>query len=115
MMRVPSFVEFVSAENAAAGMSRGLVERTDTWGRLIASAQRVLAEVQNELARNRQTFPALAYYDITESAPLIAASRILDAASRAPNLLPSHRQRLALCCCRLFDVRELSLSTCGTS
>jgi len=85
-------------------MSRGLLERTDDWGRLVARAQRILAEVQNELSREQRDFVAEQFYDLEQSAPLIAAARILDAASQASNLEPSHRRRLALCSAAAFSM-----------
>jgi helicase len=104
LIQVPKFVEFVGAENAAAGMSRGLVERTDDWGRLVARAQRILAEVQNELTRAQIKFLADQFYDLEQGAPLIAAARILYAASQADSLEPSHRLRLALCSAAAFSM-----------
>ena len=85
-------------------MSRGLVERTDDWGRLVARAQRILAEVQNELTRAQSKFSVEQFYDLEQGAPLIAAARILDAASQADSLQPSHRLRLALCSAAAFSM-----------
>ncbi|HYD47382.1 MAG TPA: DEAD/DEAH box helicase, partial [Terriglobales bacterium] len=97
MIDVPSFVNFVAAENAAAGMSRGLVERMEAWGTLVAQAQRILAEVQNDLSRRAWGYDPAAYYDPGYSAPLIAAARVLDAAASARSLEGDQRQRLAMC------------------
>jgi hypothetical protein len=102
MIQVPSYVNFIAAENAAAGMARGLVERTEAWGTLVAQAQRILTEVQNELSRRQWTFQLAAYYDPAYSAPLVAAARVLDTAAGANSLEDSHRQRLAICAAAAF-------------
>lgn len=103
-MQVPSYIEFIKAENSAAGMSRNLVERVDSWGKLVAIAQKILAEVQNELTRKKDTFAPEQFYEINTGAPLVAASRILDAAARTSSLETEERAQLALCAAAAFSM-----------
>lgn len=103
-MEIPQFIDFVNAENAAAGMSRGLTERTDNWGQLVAIAQRILAAVQDEHLRAGQAYKASRLLDQHYGAAVVAAARILDSASRSEGVDDSHRQRLALCAAAAFSM-----------
>ena len=102
MIELPDYIDFVRAENAAAGMVRGLTERTEAWGRLIAQAQRILASVQNTFARGSDEFNAEELYLPEESAPIVAAARILDCASQTQGVDEKHRMGLALCAAAAF-------------
>ena len=73
-------------------MFRGLQGLSARWGELIAAAQAVMGIYQD-----LTTGSAEQLYDEQNALPLIAASRILDAASQCPSALPDEdRQYLAV-------------------
>ena len=75
-MPIPTWVDFVSAEQSAAVMARGLQGSSDTWSRLLANAQAVLgARTDDEYFQLRNSYPFDEWQD------LIAAARILDLAA----------------------------------
>lgn len=70
----------------------------------MAIAQRVLVAVQNDLRRKSESFSAASFYDADFSAPIVAASRILDAASQAGNLEMTQSDKLALLSAAAFSM-----------
>ena len=75
-MPLPDWVDFESAEQAAAVMSRGLSGSSEAWGTLLANAQAVLG------FRSDTPLSELpSSYDFDEWRDLVAAARILDLAA----------------------------------
>lgn len=70
-------VPYVAAENAAARLNRGMVERPASWETLIATAQRVIGHYQN--AGRDPDASVESFYEAPLSRPLTAAARILTA------------------------------------
>ena len=90
--QLPQWLDYALSENTAAAMFRGLQGLSARWGELIAAAQAVMGSYQDlPLGSTEQL------YDEQKALPLIAASRILDAASQRPSGLPDEdRQYLAV-------------------
>lgn len=80
-MDLPDYVDFISAENDSAKIIRNLEGSHASWEHLVAVAQKILNEIQNELWRLGDSFDPSYFYLSENNAPLIAAARILDAAS----------------------------------
>lgn len=92
MTVLPRGLDLSSAETSAFGLIRGLKGHSRSWADLVAHAQLVMTYYQ-ELPVDQIT----RLYDIGEAAPLVAASRILDAVSMPESELPdSERQDWAL-------------------
>ena len=75
-MPLPTWVDFESAERAAAVMARGLSGSSEAWGTLLANAQAVLASRTDTPHSELQ-----GSYDFDEWRDLVAAARILDLAA----------------------------------
>ena len=87
-------------------MFRGLRTTPAPWGELIASAQAVMGLFQDDLSGDVERL-----YEEQAALPLIAAARILDAASLSPaGLPPEHRRDLALTAAVAFGMYGNSLS-----
>lgn len=94
-MFVPEWLDYSFSENAATAMLHGLRGISASWGQLIATAQTTMSIYQDR--RNREMVERLYDYNSTYTLPLIAASRILDAASQLLSGIPEeHRLYLAL-------------------
>lgn len=88
---LPHWLDYALSENTAAAMFRGLQGLSARWGELIAAAQAVMGIYQDLTTGSVERL-----YDEQNALPLIAASRILDAASQRPSGLPDEdRQQLA--------------------
>ena len=75
-MPLPDWVDFKSAEQAAAVMARGLSGSSEAWGTLLANAQAVLGfRTDTPLSELPSS------YDFDEWQDLVAAARILDLAA----------------------------------
>ena len=75
-MPLPDWVDFESAEQAAAVMARGLSGSSEAWGTLLANAQAVLGfRTDTPLSKLPSS------YDFDEWRDLVAAARILDLAA----------------------------------
>ncbi len=89
---LPEWLDYAGGENVATAMFRGLRTTPAPWGELIASAQAVMGLFQDDLSGDLARL-----YEEQTALPLIAAARILDAASQPPAGLPAeHRRDLAL-------------------
>jgi helicase len=90
--QLPQWLDYALSENTAAAMFRGLRGLSARWGELIAAAQAVMGLYQDLPSDSAEQL-----YDEQNALPLIAASRILDAASQHPSALPEEeRQYLAV-------------------
>jgi helicase len=90
--QLPQWLDYALSENTAAAMFRGLQGLSARWGELIAAAQAIMGSYQDLPVGNAEQL-----YDEHKALPLIAASRILDAASQRPSGLPDEdRQYLAV-------------------
>ncbi|PZR99584.1 MAG: hypothetical protein DLM70_15150 [Chloroflexi bacterium] len=85
MVHLPGWLDFASDESAAAAMYRGLPGRSADWGELVSFSQTIMGYFQDSFGEDE----ARALYDEQNALPLIAASRILDAASRPRSGLPA--------------------------
>ena len=81
--QLPQWLDYALSENTAAAMFRGLQGLSARWGELIAAAQAVMGSFQDLPLGSIEQL-----YDEQKALPLIAASRILDAASQRPSGLP---------------------------
>src|ERR1051325_6110277 len=89
---LPIWLDYKNSENTAAVMFRGLRGLSASWGELVATAQTVLSYYQDIPLPETESL-----YDEENALPLIAASRILDAASQPPSgRLPEEQINLAL-------------------
>ncbi len=77
--QLPRWLDYALSENTAAAMFRGLQGLSARWGELIAAAQAVMGVYQDLPMDDVESL-----YDEQNVLPLIAASRILDAASQPP-------------------------------
>ena len=105
---LPSSLDF-----GATKRCRGLVPEpapaSAKWGKLIASAQAVMGEFQDRLDNAPEQL-----HDEQEALSLIAAARILDAASQPPAGLPkAHRGGLALAAAVAFGMYGNFVSACA--
>ena len=75
-MTLPTWVDFESAERAAAVIARSLSGSSEAWGTLLTNAQAVLASRTDTRDSELQSS-----YDFDEWRDLIAAARILDLAA----------------------------------
>ena len=75
-MPLPDWVDFESAEQAAAVMARGLSGSSEAWGTLLANAQAVLG-----FRTDAPLSELPSSYDFDEWRDLVAAARILDLAA----------------------------------
>lgn len=92
MTLLPPGLDLPSAENSAFALVRGLGRNPRSWSDLVAHAQLVMSYFQ-ELPKDQTT----QLYNVDTSAPLIAASRILDSVSLPESELPeAERQDWAL-------------------
>ncbi|MGH8057567.1 MAG: DEAD/DEAH box helicase, partial [Candidatus Entotheonellia bacterium] len=90
--QLPQWLDYALSENTAAAMSRGLQGLSVRWGELIGEAEAVMGIFQDLTKESPERF-----YEEQNALPLIAASRILDAASQPPSGLPDEdRQYLAV-------------------
>ena len=89
-MPLPTWVDFESAERAAAVMARGLSGYSDAWGTLLANAQAVLASRTDTSDSELQ-----GSYDFDEWRDLVAAARILDLAATEHGLSASEDRKTA--------------------
>ena len=80
--QLPRWLDYALSENTAAAMFRGLQGLSARWGELIAAAQAVMGVYQDLPMGNVEPL-----YDEQNVLPLIAASRILDAASQSLRFL----------------------------
>jgi helicase len=98
--QLPPWLDYALSENTAAAMFRGLQELSAPWGELIAAAQAVTGVYQDLAVGSAEQL-----YDEHDALPLIAASRILDAASQHPSGLPDEdRQYLAVAAAVAFAI-----------
>jgi hypothetical protein len=89
--KLPQWLDYALDENTAAAIFRGLPGLSARWGELIAAAQAVMGIYQDLTAGSVERL-----YDEKNALPLIAASRILDAAAQHSAGLPEEdRQHLA--------------------
>lgn len=97
---LPSWLDYSFSENIAASMFRGLRGPVASWGELIAAAQAILSYYQDVPGSQTESL-----YDEQEALPLIAAARILDAASQPPSgRLPEEQTNLALTAALAFGM-----------
>ena len=90
--QLPQWLDYAMSENTAAAMFRGLQGLSARWGELIGEAEAVMGIFQDLTKESPERF-----YEEQNALPLIAASRILDAASQPPSGLPeADRQYLAV-------------------
>ena len=95
-MPLPDWVDFESAEQAAAVMARGLSGSSEAWGTLLANAQAVLGfRTDTPLSELPSS------YDFDEWRDLVAAARILDLAAteRGLNDLENRKAAAILAAC----------------
>lgn len=85
--QLPQWFDYALSENTAAAMLRGLGRLSASWGELIAAAQAVMGLYQDLPSDSAEQL-----YDEHNALPLIAASRILDAASQRPSALPDEER-----------------------
>ena len=89
-MPIPTWVNFESAELAAATMARGLSGSPEAWGVLLANAQAILASRTDTLH-----FELEGSYDFDEWRDLVAATRILDLAATELGVDDSENRKTA--------------------
>ena len=89
-MSLPSWVDFVRAEQAAAVMARNLAGVSVAWGELLANAQTVLAH-RTDTSEAEQVDS----YSFDEWRDLLAAARILDLAASGKGISGDENQRSA--------------------
>jgi helicase len=89
---LPEWLDYVHYERAAASMLRRLNGPSSSWGELLASGQSVMSHYNDDLSINAIE----SLYDEQRALPLIAASRILDAASQHGELDSEGNIRLGL-------------------
>lgn len=102
-MFLPDWLDYSRSENAATAMFRGLRGISASWGELVATAQSIMSIYQDR--RIPEMVERLYDYDSSSTLPLVAASRILDAASQPSAGLPEEdRTDLGLCAAVAFGM-----------
>ena len=103
---VPNWLDIAACENIAAVKVRGLRGRDGVWGELIAAAQAARIDQFEDLPVSM----VRSLYDEKAAVPLIAAARILDAASKAGDVPAGDRHKLAVAATVAFGMYGNSLS-----
>ena len=105
-MALPTWVDFESAERAAAVMARGFSGSSAAWGTLLANAQAILASRTDGRHSELQNS-----YDFDEWRDLVAAARILDlAATKLGVADPANRNMAAILAACAFGMSGTSVS-----
>jgi hypothetical protein len=103
---LPDWLDFAASENAAAAKVRLLRGGNGTWGEMIAAAQATMGFYQDFSVADIRSL-----YNEENATPLIAAARILDAASQAPlDIVEEERRDLAIAAAVAFGMYGNSLS-----
>src|SRR5262249_5407998 len=103
---LPVWLDAAADENAALAKLRQLRGRGVSWGELIAGAQAIIGIYQEYSARQIERL-----YDEDRSLDLVAAARIMDAASQSNEIDDAERLDLAMWAMVAFGMYGNSLSS----